>query len=198
MTSVATPPSFKKTNYAMTGSLTFHTCCEVHFPSPYPSWLCIRLPFWVAYIPLSFSIHFVLQIKPFSSLLTTTLPWCNIPLWRTETTYSLRTLARKWSGPFLMLDLIYLIMMWLTDDWCVTIHVYGCYWLSWLSVQVCDLEDAEASVDPLGLRTESGSVLLGWFVIMMLIWCDVLMMVFWHDYWWCRLTIACRLDSHME
>jgi len=89
---------------------------------------------------------------------------CNIPLWRTETTYSLRTLARKWSGPFLMLDLIYLIMMWLTDDWCVTIHVYGCYWLSWLSVQVCDLEDAEASVDPLGLRTESGSVLLGWFV----------------------------------
>ena len=60
------------------------------------------------------------------------------------------------------------LYIWLWCDWqmiwCVTIHVYGCYWLSWLSVQVCDLEDAEASVDPLGLRTESGSVLLGWFV----------------------------------
>ena len=49
---------------------------------------------------------------------------CNIPLWRTENTYYLRTLARKWSGPFLMLDLLYLIMMWLTDD-------MMCYYLMW-------------------------------------------------------------------
>ena len=99
----------------------------------------------------------------------------------------------------LMLDLIY----WLWCDWqtiwCVTIQVCGCFWLSWLSVQVCDLEDAEAPVDPLGLRTESGSVLLGWFVYydVDLIWWfddDILTWLF----WWCRLTIACRLDSHME
>ena len=31
-----------------------------------------------------------------------------------------------------------------------------------------------------------------------LIWYDDLMMTFWHDYLWCRLTIACRIDSHME
>ena len=69
------------------------------------------------------------------------------------------------------------------------------YWVC----KVLNLEDAEASVEPLGLRIESGSVLFGliyllWYFIDLLIDVDM----FWHDCQWCRWTIACQTDSHME
>ena len=125
---------------------------------------------------------------------------CNIPLWRTENTYYLRTLARKWSGPFLTLDLLYLIMMWLTDD-------MMCYYFirrvlltqfDWVC-RVFDLEDAEASVEP-PLDSGLSQGVCFWvdmFTMMfhLIWWFDV---TFWHDCWWCRLTIACQPDSHME
>ena len=60
-----------------------------------------------------------------------------------------------------MLDLMYLIMMRLTDD---MMCYYSCIRVLLTQLIECaglDLEDAEASVDPLGLRNESGSVLLG-------------------------------------
>jgi len=48
-------------------------------------------------------------------------------------------------------------------------------WFYWMCM-VLDLEDAEASMEPLGLRIESGSVLFGliyllWYYIDLMIWC---------------------------
>jgi len=39
-----------------------HPCLEVHFPSLYLSWLHTCLSFWVAYVPLSFSVHFSIPV----------------------------------------------------------------------------------------------------------------------------------------
>ena len=108
------------------------------------------------------------------------LTMCDIPLWRTENTYYLRTLARKWSGPFLMLDLF--IGLWCDwkRTWCVTIWCRRVLLTQFCWVcRVFDLEDAEASVEP--------PWTLDWvrecdFWLICLLWCfiwfDVLMSTF--------------------
>ena len=81
------------------------------------------------------------------------------------------------------------------------LDVDRCYWLNfdWVC-RVFDLEDAEASVEPpWNPDWVRECAIWGWFIycdISLIWWYDVDM--FWHDCWWCRLTIACRPDSHME
>ena len=131
---------------------------------------------------------------------------CNIPLWRTDKTYSLRTLARKWSGFYddepLNLDDD---ASWLMTG-CFTIAVYRCYWLSFIECAgFRTLRMQRHRWNSLGLQIESGSGLLSCFIYddIVLFWWYILILwyvvdMIWHDGWWCRLMIACRPDSHME
>ena len=72
--------------------------------------------------------------------------------------------------------------------------------------RVSDLEDAEASVElpwtpdwvrEWGIWVVSFMMIL--FRLMIYYWLyNMLFDMIWHDGWWCRLTIACRPDSHVE
>ena len=91
--------------------------------------------------------------------------------------------------------------------WCFTIAIYRCYWLIFIECAGFQtLRMHRHRRNSLGLRIESGSglfelfsftVILCGFDDMLLISWYVVDMI-WHDGWWCRLTIACRPDSHME
>ena len=132
---------------------------------------------------------------------------CNIPLWRTYKNYSLRTLASKWSGFYddktsfslwcvELYDRIFLL------PWCRQVLLTQFLWVC----RVSDLEDAEASMElpwtPDWVR-EWGIWVVS-FIMMLFHFDDVLLIrwyvadMIWRDGWWCRLTIACRPDSHIE
>ena len=128
---------------------------------------------------------------------------CNIPLWRTYKTYSLRTLARKWSG--LYDDKTFLSL------WCVS-YMTGCFYYidegrcCWLSFSECagfrTLRMQRHRWNFLGLRIESGSGLfelfhLRWYCFILMIYIDF-MICCWHDLtWWLMMQTDDSLPTRL-
>ena len=102
---------------------------------------------------------------------------------------------------FLMLKHLYLIMMRYDRRHDVLLFdVDRCYWLSCIECAgFWILRMQRYRWNPLDSGFSQEVCYLGWFIycdISLIWWFDVDM--FWHDYRWCRLMIACRPNSHME